>query len=219
MSARVAMLLAAPFVLVAFAMRLGVALWLQPFTWRVDSFILGLLAFLGLLAISVGIPLAGYLQLTRAARQSPRGWRCDVQHRRFAAGPSPVSTGPWAIVLGWMAGGVFPTERVPNEEHMRIAQLGFMTPVWIGLAVGLLLLAELGLLMGRPRLSLDAEGITVQRLRNVRIRWDELLPGGPPPPAERNPRTLVVYTFSPIPGDRRSRDRCLHASSMSTRRS
>lgn len=195
------MLLAAPFALLAFAMHLGATLWLQPLTWRIGPLALGLLAYSGLAAGSFGIPLAAYLLLTRAARQRRPAWYLDEQKRRFVAGSSPYSTGPLAILSGWFTGGLVLTERVPNEEHMRIAQFGVVTTISIVAALGLLILITLRLLVNRPRLILTAEGITVQVLRGrVETRWDELLPGGPPPPAKRNPHTLVVLTINAAGG-------------------
>jgi len=67
--------------------------------------------------------------LTRSARSRPRTWQLDVGKRCFTALPSPYITGPWAVVMGWMCGGIVPTERVPDQEHMRIAQLGVETPI------------------------------------------------------------------------------------------
>ncbi|UQU67571.1 hypothetical protein COUCH_15415 [Couchioplanes caeruleus] len=201
MSARAAMLLAAPFALLAFAMHVGATLWLQPLTWRIDSFAFGLLAYFGLAVTSFGIPLAAYLLLTKTARQRPPTWHLDELKRRFVAGASPCSTGPLAILFGWFTGGAILTERVPNEEHMRIAQFGVMTTISIVLAVGLLTAIVVRLLMNRPRISLTVEGITVQRLRGCgQTRWDELLPGGPPPPAKRNPNTLILYTMNAAAG-------------------
>jgi len=46
----------------------------------------------------------------------------------------------------------------------------------------------------RPELVLDADAFTERRLiANFRIRWDQLVPGGPPPPARRRPKALTIY--------------------------
>jgi hypothetical protein len=51
--------------------------------------------------------------------------------------------------------------------------------------------------MNRPRLTLDREGVTLQRPRGrLRVAWDELVPGGPPLPAKRNPEGLAVYRLA-----------------------
>ena len=64
-----ATLLAAPFAVLAFMLRFGGILWVQPLTWRLDPWPGGLLAYLGVLAVSGGVPVGGWLLLTRAARR------------------------------------------------------------------------------------------------------------------------------------------------------
>lgn len=198
MSTRVAVLLAAPFAVLAFALRLGEKLWLEPFTWDTPSAVLGLLVFLGLLVGSVAVPSGGYLLLTRSARRRPKTWHLDAGKRRFTAPVSPYGPGPWAIVAGWISGGTVPAERVPNEEHMRIARLGVMTSIIIVIAAAIMIIALLCLVLlaapSAPILSLDSEGMTLRGLwRRTRLRWDELVPGGPPRPSTDNPAVLVLY--------------------------
>jgi hypothetical protein len=216
MSPRVAILLAAPFSVLAFVLGLGGKLWLEPLTWSIDPPALGLLAGLGVIVGSGAVPLGGYMLLTRSARRRPRTWQLDISQRRFVALPSPYYTGPSAVVGGWLCGGIVPTERVPDQEHMRIAQLGIETPIFIGVAAALMImtLATLVLLAvpNRPLLSLDADGMTLQRLgRRVRLPWDELLPGGPPRPSTRNPAVLDLYQRKAVPAEGPPRRRRLAA--------
>jgi hypothetical protein len=198
MSTRVAVLLAAPFAVLAFVLRLGGTLWLQPFTWNIHSTVLSLLAFLGLLVGSGAVPAGGYLLLTRSARRRPKTWHLDAGKRRFTAPISPYGPGPWAIAAGWIGGGTVITERVPNQDHMRIARLGVMTSISIVTAATLMIITLLYLVVlaapSAPILSLDSEGMTLRGLwRKTRLRWDELVPGGPPRPSTNNPAVLVLY--------------------------
>ena len=179
MSARVALLLAAPFAVLAFGVRLGETLWLQPLAWRIHPSVLGLLASLGLLAGSAAVPVGGYLLLARSARRRPRTWHLDLGKRRFDAMASPYGMGPLVIGAGWMCGGIVLTERVPNQDHMRIAQLGVATTISIVVAAALMtaimLLPLLMVVVNRPMLSLDSDGLILQSLwRRTRLRWDEL---------------------------------------------
>lgn len=206
MSARVAMLLAAPFAVLALGLHLGETLWLEPLTWRLHNVVLGLLTGLGLLAVSTAVPIGGYVLLTRSARRRPRTWHLDLHKRRFTAPASPYSTGPWAVAMGWICGGIVLTERVPNQEHKRIAQLGVTTTISIVIAaalmITLLLLLLLIVVMKRPLLSLDPDGMTLQSLgRRARLRWEELSPGGPPLPSKPNPTVLVLYQRQAAPAD------------------
>jgi hypothetical protein len=216
MSTRVAVLLAAPFVVLAFVLRLGGTLWLQEFTWNIPSTVLSLLAFLGLVGGSAAVPIGGYLLLTQSARRRPKTWHLDASKRRFTAPVSPYGPGPWAIVTGWLAGGTVPTERVPNQDHMRIARLGVMTSILIVTAAAIIIITLLCLVLlavpSAPALSLDSEGMTLRGLwRRTRLRWDELVPGGPPRPSKDNPAVLLLYEQTSLPAGRPPRRRRLDA--------
>lgn len=100
MSTRVAVLFAAPFVVLAFVLRLGERLRLEPFTWNTPSTLFGLLVFLGLVVGSAAVPVGGYLLLTRSTRRRPKTWHLDAGKRRFTAPVSPYGPGPSAIVAG-----------------------------------------------------------------------------------------------------------------------
>ncbi|BBH68758.1 hypothetical protein ACTI_54430 [Actinoplanes sp. OR16] len=198
MSTRIAVLFAAPFAMLAFVLRVGEKLWLEPFTWNTPSALLGLLAFLGLVGGSAAVPVGGYWLLTQSARRRPKTWHLAAGKRRFTAPVSPYGPGPWAIVAGWLAGGTVPIERVPNQDHMRIAQLGVRTSILIVTAAAIMIIALLCLVLlaapSAPILSLDSEGMTLRGLwRQTRLRWHELVPGGPPRPSTNNPAVLVLY--------------------------
>jgi hypothetical protein len=219
MSSRVAMLLAAPFAVLAFGLRLGQTLWLEPLTWRIHPFVPGLLVGLGLIAGSAAVPIGGYLLLTRSARRRPTTWHLDTGKRRFAAFASPHSTGPWAVLTGWICAGAIPTERVPNQEHMRIAQLGAVTTIGVVVTaatmITTLLLVLVVVVLNRPLLSLDPDGMTLQSLwRRTRLRWDDLLPGGPPRPSKHNRTVVVLYQPQSAPADGPPQPRRLPASQL-----
>lgn len=200
------MLLAAPFAVLASGLHLGETLWLEPLSWRLHHFVPGLLTNFSLLAASAAVPIGGYMMLTRSARRRPRTWHLDMRERRFTAPASPYSTGPGAVAMGWICGGIVFTERVPNQEHKRIAQLGVATTISIALAATVMIMILLVLLLkvvvNRPLLSLDADGMTLQSLgRQTRLRWKDLLPGGPPRPSKPNPTVLVLYQRQTAPAD------------------
>jgi hypothetical protein len=96
---------------------------------------------------------------------------------------------------------------------MRIAQLGAETPISIGVAATLMITTlVLIAAANRPLLSLDSDAMTLQRLgRRTRLRWDELLPGGPPRPSKNNPAVLVLYQHQAAPGNGPPRQRKLAA--------
>jgi hypothetical protein len=175
MSARAARLLAVPFVVLACALRFAESLWLQTLTWGIEPGWAGLLVAFAVLGVTLGAPLAGYLLVTRQARRRPAAWEISPDGRRFVAGPSPAGMGASAVAIGWMAGGLVPTERVPGEDQKRIAELGAFTPVMTVIAV-LCLLGALWLVVGRwPWLELDREAVTIKRLvRVTRTPWDEI---------------------------------------------
>jgi hypothetical protein len=214
MSTRVAVLLAAPFAALAFVLRLGERLWVEPFTWKTHSALLGLIAFLGLVGGSAAVPVGGYLLLTRSARRRPKTWHLDAGKRRFTAPVSPYGPGPRAVVAGWIGGGTVLTERVPNQDHMRIARLGVMTSISIVTAAAIVIITMLCLVLlaapSTPILSLDSEGMTLRGLwRRTRLRWDELVPGGPPRLSTISPAVLVLYQQKSVPAGRPPRRRRL----------
>jgi hypothetical protein len=198
-----ARLIALPFALSAFAARMLETFWITPLTWRIESGLLAFAAWMVTLLVSVGLPLAGYLLVTRRARRREATWQIEpggpggAEAARFVAPAAPRWTGSWAILVGWMAGAGLMTERVPGEDRMRIADFGYALPVSIVL-VSIAWLAIVAIVaMGRPRLMLDWDGATLRRpLGRLRLAWQELIPGGPPLPAKRNPESLAVYRLA-----------------------
>jgi hypothetical protein len=175
MSPRTARLSAVPFVVLAFLIHLAADLWVQPLTWDVKPVALWVLVTMSVFVVTLGVPLGAYWLLISRVGKRPSTWEADAGQRRFTAGPSPAGAGLSAVALGWLTGGLVPTERVTGEERMRIAELGAVTPVMTVLAVAGLLVT-IWFVVGRwPWLSLDREAVTFKRVvRETRIRWDDL---------------------------------------------
>ncbi|NYF54438.1 PH domain-containing protein [Micromonospora purpureochromogenes] len=203
MTPRTARLLALPFALAAIALRLGIEFWLKPLTWRMGIDAVSLLVFVAGTAGSILLPVAGYRLFTRAVRRRPATFRVEPAGRRFTAPTAPAWAGPWSIIVAWLAGGLLLTERVPGEDRVRFFETGAAL-VWNVLAVvAVLVFVALALLDGRPRLTLDEAGITVRGLvRRRTVRWDRLLPGGPPAPARKAAATLVLSEQPSTPAGR-----------------
>ncbi|SCF00453.1 PH domain-containing protein [Micromonospora purpureochromogenes] len=203
MTPRTARLLALPFALAATLLRIGVEFWLKPFAWRLESGAVSSLVWAAGTAGSILAPAAGYLLLTRAVRRRPATFRVDPAGRHFTAPAAPAWAGPWSIIVSWLAGGLLLTERVPGEDRVRFFESGDAL-VWNVLAVlAVLVFVVLVLLDARPRLTLDETGITVRGLvRRRTVRWDRLLPGGPPAPAGKAAGTLVLSEQPSTPAGR-----------------
>ena len=149
---------------------------LDPLTWRLESVPLALGALLLIAAASLGLPLGGYLLLTRRARRRPASW-ASAGAGSFAAGAAPRLIGPWSVVVGWMGGGaLLVTERVQGTDRVRIASYDtfeWVSTAFFGLALAVVVLA---VLLDRPRIVLDRDGIKVHRIgRPLHLRWDELV--------------------------------------------
>ncbi|MGK5445676.1 hypothetical protein ACSNN7_28170 [Micromonospora sp. URMC 105] len=104
---------------------------------------------------------------------------------------------------GWLAGGVLITERVPGEDRVRFFESGDAL-VWSVLAVVAVLVAVMLVLWDdRPRLILDESGMTLRGVGKGRtVRWDRLLPGGPPAPAGKVFAALVLSEQPTSPAGR-----------------
>ncbi|MFU8874595.1 hypothetical protein [Micromonospora sp. SL4-19] len=182
---------ALPIGLSAFVGRLAITFWLQPLTWRMSG-VSGLLALLGGLAVAVGVPAGLFALLGRGGRPT----QFTIRDGRFTVPPSPVYAGTQAIMSMFLGGGLVAAERVPDGDSMRIAEFALPASI-IGVAV-FCSVALAFLLVTRPQLHLDPDGLTVRRLRRTtRVTWEHLLPGGPPPPAKRRQRWLRLYLNAP----------------------
>lgn len=188
MSPRAARRLAIPFVLLAFVLRPATTLWLEPITWRLGSDALGLLVRCLLSAASLALPLLAYLVVSRPGRQRPATWLLGSSS--FTAGASAKWAAPWTIILGWAAGGLIATERVPDQERMRLTEVQPVATISLVCALLVLGASFILLLLDRPTLTLNAAGLTLQRyLSPVVIGWPAI---EGPPALERRDRILVL---------------------------
>lgn len=201
MPLRTTRLLVWPFAVVALTLRVCGELWFKPVTWRIDPKGVAFLAWLAVLAGTLLLPIAVHAMATRKARRRPATWQVETAEHRFVAPASPRWLGPWAIVVGWLAGALVQTERVPGEDRARLVELPGI--VALSIAVPVLVLGGIAavLLRNRPLLTVDADGITSYGLvGRTSLRWDRLLPGGPLPPP-RGAANLTVMLLPAVPGD------------------
>ena len=198
-SLRVRALLAPPFAVLAFALSLGASLGLQPLFWRIEPDVAGLAVWLLLTAASAAVPAVAYALITGAFGRRPVAWDSDADEHRFSAPASPRQ-GVVLVISGWLAARLIPVERVPNQDRARIAQLGWVTTVFLLIAALLLIDIMLRSVTNRPDITLSPGALTLRRrVRRVEIRWEELVPGGPPRPAKRNPATIDLLRPAPAP--------------------
>ncbi len=182
---------AVPLGVLGFILRLAVTFRLQPLTWRL-GLDYGLSVMLGGIAVAVAVPF-GILWLLAGSNLRPPA-SFVVGDGRFTAQASPMFASSQAILWMILSGGLVVTERVPNGDAMRVAEFGFAWPMTI-IDVGLFWAGALAfLLVHRPQLHLDPSGLTIHRMWSTTVvAWDELAPGGPPPPTKRHPRKLRLY--------------------------
>jgi hypothetical protein len=196
MSPTAVRLSAIPLGLLAFASRLVMTFWVQPLGWHFD-FGTEMLIILSGTVVSVGLIFGVFALLGAGGRLRPA--RFTLGEAGFVVPASPAYGGSMAIMLMFFSGGFVMSERVPNGDSMRLARFGFAMAASV-VMVGLFWIAALAFLfMRRPRVYLDADGLTIRRVwRATRIAWDWLAPGGPPPPRGRWPRDLRVHLNGPL---------------------
>jgi hypothetical protein len=198
-SLRVRALLAPPFAVLAFALSLGASLGLQPLLWRIEPDVAGLAVWLLLAAASMAVPAVAYALITGAFGRRPVAWVSDADEHRFSAPVSPRQ-GVLLVIWGGLAARLVPVERVPNQDRARIAQLCWVTTVFVIIAALLLIDVVLRSVTNRPDIALSPDALTLRRrVRRVEVRWEELVPGGPPRPAKRNPATIELLLPATAP--------------------
>ncbi|RZU49486.1 hypothetical protein EV385_1236 [Krasilnikovia cinnamomea] len=198
MSARAARLIAVPFALMTFALRVVADFWVDPLALPLRPWPVSLAATVAAGLAAGLLPLGGYWLCTRHAWRRPAAWHADANRGRFVADLTPRWAGPQAVLIAWFSGGLVPDERVPGTDRVRIADLGVVTDVWIVLAAIALVAGVAVVLAGRPRLTLDPGGVMLQSLvTRRRFGWNDLVPGMPPPPAKPSPRVVTLYRRPP----------------------
>jgi hypothetical protein len=192
---------AVPLGLLAFVLRVAGSLWIEPITWRF-SFATSMLIIVGASLVAIGVPFGVFALLNLGNHRRPAAFASD--DGAFTVPPSPVWAGSQFLVWMFLSGGLVMTERVPDGDTMRLAQLGFASTTVSVVGVGLFWAVGFAfLLVQRPRLRLDSTGLTIHRFRRTtHLAWDDLLPGGPPPPTKRRQRQLRVYLAGPPVVDR-----------------
>ena len=169
-------------------------LWWQPVTWRFSG-VVELLLILAAMLVAVGIPFGIFALLSRRY-QRPAEFAAD--ERGLIVSSSPVFAGTQAILWMFLGAGLIATERVPNGDSMRLADFGFTSLISSILAGVFVAGAVAFLVVRRPQLVLDSEGLTIRRLRSrPRLAWDDLAPGGPLPPEKKTQRHLQLYRKPP----------------------
>ncbi|GIM97800.1 hypothetical protein [Paractinoplanes toevensis] len=200
MPPRLRRLLAPPLVVLAFALSLTVSLRVRPATYRIEPTTAGIAVYLLLAAASAAVPAVTYALVTGAFRRRPAAWDSNPAGHRFSAPPSPRQAAAMITSAGLVA-QVVPVERVPNQDQVRIAQLGAFTMIMIVVVAVYLITIVVLSMTNSPSIVLSPKGLTLRRpLRRDEIRWDKLLPGGPPRPAKRNPGTIDVLRSAATPG-------------------
>lgn len=191
-----ARLLALPCGLLAFALRLAATVWATPLAGRIHPEAVAVLAWLTVNLASIGVPVGLYhLVVLRSSPRRPASFRLDARHGGFVVPAAPHRVGDYAIFLSWVGGGLVLTERGSGGGVTRLVEVDLVALVMVFLVLGVA--AAVLVLSDRPRITLDAVGITVQRMDfRQRIGWNELLPGGPPPPTGRRPRNVTLYSMS-----------------------
>jgi hypothetical protein len=182
---------AVPIGLLAFALHLATKFWAFPYSRRFD-FGDRMLIMLGATLVAVVIPFGIYLMICRPARRRPD--RFVARDGGFVVEPSPAFAGSQVILWMFLSGGMVVFERVPGGDSMRLAQHDFTWPALL-IGVGIFWTgAAAFLLVQRPRLRLDSDGLTIHRLWAVtRLTWDELAPGSPSTTISRRQRHLTVH--------------------------
>jgi hypothetical protein len=179
-SPRTARAVALPFSLLAFLIEALLSLWITP----LDN------AFVPL-AVGLALPMAGYFLLIRRAGPRPAGFEADDRARLFVGPAAPWQTGLTVVMFGWLAGNTLFALRAPHLADR----------FTVGVAVFMVLFAFVGgpimALRRTPCIELSPEGLTARRPfgRHLRLPWDQLAPGGPPPPAAgESGSRILVYT-------------------------
>jgi hypothetical protein len=186
--------------LAAFAARLVLDGPVRLHTWDMDPS-RGTLVEVGSLIGVVGVLFGGfYLVLWAFGGLRPPA-RFARRAGQLVVPPSPSFGGAQIIVWMIFSAIVIQPTVTFEEDTPRLAYAVTWQQVLVVLmfwAVGLAFL-----LVPRPKLVLDAHGVTLQRVpRTVRVSWDELRPGGPLPPKGRRPRELTLeLTGEPVFGD------------------
>jgi hypothetical protein len=135
-----------------------------------------------IMLVVLGLPFGLFVLLIGVGRRRPTSF--TRRKGRLLVAGSPLLGGTQSIF--WM---MAPASVVQVDMHVSWGNVAEIASVW-AVAIAFLFLS-------RPTLSLDAQGLTLKRVRTVRLSWDDLAPGGPPPPTGRNPHYLTLFLNRP----------------------
>jgi hypothetical protein len=155
---------------------------LQPLYLHIEPVILGFaVGILTLVLVAAG-PALGYLWLNRPLRRRPATFEQSPAGSVFVVPQLSVFRGMMAILIMLSASTMFPTERVPNADQVRLSTLPGFVPVLVPLSAVMALGALALVWLPGPSLMLTPAGVTLrQPLAGRSIPWAALFPGGPQP--------------------------------------
>ncbi|HZM78009.1 MAG TPA: PH domain-containing protein [Candidatus Limnocylindrales bacterium] len=161
--------------MLAFAMRVVTTFWVAPLTWDMSEGV-GPLALIAALMASAIIPLGIFSLIHRWDRNRSAGF--TVVNGRLTVGPSLYQAGTQAILMLFFGAGVVPTER--DRHLLRLSESRSDWLVVLSFTGVMVALALACLLVRRPRIDLDPEGLTIRQLfQSTRLGWDQIAPGSP----------------------------------------
>ena len=163
---------------------------------------LGVVITLAGFAAYIGVPVALVIAYL-SPRRHPAVLDVDATKARFVTPGSVSWRGPAAILLAWISGPAATelVERAPDGDGVRLVGLSGQTALTVTMIVLCFAAAAFLLFANRPRLVIDQAGLTIQRLAGTRrVRWDDLQPGGPPPPTKQGlDSKITLYLRPPDP--------------------
>jgi hypothetical protein len=131
--------------------------------------------YLASATVAIGVPIAIWVVVARPELRRRPTFGLDTTHGRYVVGHHPGRTLTGLLMFCW-GSLVPPVERVPNTDHMRLSTVPGMVPVGavllgVAIAFGLTLI-----LLERPVLHLDADGMTFVRFlaRRRRVAWSDI---------------------------------------------
>jgi hypothetical protein len=148
--------------------------------------------YLGSVLVSILVPLGLFYALAWQALTRRGTLRVDAQRGWFVADASPRRSLSGIIVMS--AGTYFALfERVPNTDRVRLNTVPGMLPFAL-VAAGVFLLVGIRIIVvNRPLVILDRDGITLARLlRSNHLPWVELAGGS----AQLDPRGRLVHVLT-----------------------
>lgn len=187
---------AIPLGLLAFGLRLARTVWVTPLTWEMSTGRRFLILLTGDV-VALAIPIVIFWLLARRLPVSRA--RFIARDGRLIAAHSPIYVAWQAIGLMYVSSALVLFERVPGGDSLRPFDWPFSV-----IAVSFAWTAAVAiLLVRRPRLELDPEGLTLIRpFQRARVSWDRLIPGQPTSPSKKDHALRACLHGDPVAGNR-----------------